>query len=70
VFLLGYAVVRWSLELVRQPDAQFGASGTVWLGMTMGQTLSLGMVVGAALVLVWPLPQRPAVDGAAPSARE
>ncbi|MGE3173455.1 MAG: prolipoprotein diacylglyceryl transferase [Planctomycetota bacterium] len=51
VFLLGYAAVRFSLEFVRQPDAQFGPGGTVLLGMTMGQTLSTAMVVGAALIL-------------------
>lgn len=53
VFLLGYAVIRWSLELVRQPDAQMPTS--VLLGMTMGQTLSAAMVLGALLVLLWPL---------------
>lgn len=52
VFLLGYAVVRMSLETVRQPDAQLGDS--VFLGMTMGQTLSAGMIVGAVLILAWP----------------
>jgi phosphatidylglycerol:prolipoprotein diacylglycerol transferase len=55
VFLLGYAVTRWSLERVRQPDPQFGATGEVFLGMTMGQTLSTGMIVGAVLILLWPL---------------
>jgi phosphatidylglycerol:prolipoprotein diacylglycerol transferase len=54
VFLLGYAAIRWSLELVRQPDAVFGPQGTVLLGMTMGQTLSTLMVIGGALVLLWP----------------
>ncbi|MFM1872675.1 MAG: hypothetical protein RL398_2097 [Planctomycetota bacterium] len=58
VFLLGYAGFRWSLELVRQPDAQFAGDGTVFLGMTMGQTLSSAMVVGALLILVWPLLRR------------
>jgi len=53
-FLLGYAVVRWSLETVRQPDAQFGPTGVVFAGMTMGQTLSTAMVVGALLILFWP----------------
>ena len=57
-FLLGYAAVRWSLEFVRQPDSQFGEKGTVFLGMTMGQTLSVGLVVGALLLLFWP--RRPA----------
>jgi phosphatidylglycerol:prolipoprotein diacylglycerol transferase len=52
LFLVGYAGIRWSLELVRQPDDQFGPAGTVLLGMTMGQTLSVGLVVvAAALVL-------------------
>lgn len=68
VFLLGYAVIRGGLELVRQPDAQFTAhgDGTVLLGLTMGQTLSLLMVVGAILILVWPRGNR----GAEPSPRE
>ncbi|MGB3965733.1 MAG: prolipoprotein diacylglyceryl transferase [Planctomycetota bacterium] len=51
LFLLGYATFRWSLENVRQPDKQLGHD--VFLGMTMGQTLSLGLVVFAlAIVLV------------------
>jgi phosphatidylglycerol:prolipoprotein diacylglycerol transferase len=50
-FLLGYAVARFGLEFVRQPDAQFGA-GTVFWGMTMGQTLTILMVVGAAWILL------------------
>ncbi|HZN39462.1 MAG TPA: prolipoprotein diacylglyceryl transferase [Planctomycetota bacterium] len=57
VFLLGYAAIRWSLELVREPDAQFrhgNGNGTVFAGMTMGQTLSLGLVVVAILIVVWP----------------
>ncbi len=57
IFLLGYAVSRFSLEFVRKPDAQFyegGNDGTVLLGMTMGQTLTVGMVVGALLILAWP----------------
>jgi len=57
MFLLGYAAVRFSLEYVRKPDSQFfqgGNNGTVLLGMTMGQSLSVGMVVGALLILFWP----------------
>jgi phosphatidylglycerol---prolipoprotein diacylglyceryl transferase len=50
LFLLGYASIRWSLELVRQPDEQLGAD--VFLGMTMGQTLSVGLVVFAVAILV------------------
>ena len=58
IFLLGYAAVRITLENVRQPDAQFGAVGTVLLGLTMGQTLSVAMIVGALLILVWPYLRR------------
>lgn len=59
IFLLGYSVVRWSLELVRQPDAQLPKP--ILFGMTMGQTLSSVMFLAGLLVLVWPLlrPRRP-----------
>lgn len=52
VFLLGYAAVRFSLEFVRQPDAQFGPTGQVLFGMTMGQTLSTAMVAGGLGILL------------------
>jgi phosphatidylglycerol:prolipoprotein diacylglycerol transferase len=55
VFLLGYAAVRFSLEYVRQPDDHLG---TVALGMTMGQLLSLGLVVLALAMLAWRLRRR------------
>ena len=54
-FLLGYAAFRWSLEFVREPDSIFrhgDGDGTVFLGMTMGQTLSLGLVAVAMLMFV------------------
>ncbi|MCB9877135.1 MAG: prolipoprotein diacylglyceryl transferase [Planctomycetes bacterium] len=57
VFLLGYAAARISLEEVRKPDQQFlegGRDGSVLFGLTMGQTLSVAMVVGALLILFWP----------------
>ena len=57
IFLLGYAIARFSLEYVRKPDSQFfdgGNDGTVLWGMTMGQTLTLAMVIGALLILCWP----------------
>jgi len=53
VFLIGYAVTRFSLEFVRQPDRQF-PNGTVFLGMTMGQTLSAVMALCGVLLLAWP----------------
>ena len=61
IFLLGYALVRGSLEFVRQPDDFLQDQGLI-LGMTRGQTLSVGMVVGALLVLF--LPRRRATPSA------
>ena len=51
LFLLGYALTRGSLEFVRQPDAHLGI---VFAGMTMGQILSAGLVVGAVVIVCWP----------------
>lgn len=42
VFLAGYGVFRFIAEYARQPDAQLG---TLALGMSMGQWLSLPMVI-------------------------
>jgi phosphatidylglycerol:prolipoprotein diacylglycerol transferase len=53
IFLLGYGVFRSVVELFRQPDAQFtgpdDALGTVLGPLTMGQTLSVVMI----LVGIW-----------------
>jgi phosphatidylglycerol:prolipoprotein diacylglycerol transferase len=42
LFLVGYGAIRFGLEYVRQPDA--GLEHLSW-GLTMGQTLSLPMVL-------------------------
>ncbi len=80
IFLLGYAVIRGSLEMVRQWDPQFPPQGVLF-GMTMGQTLSVGMVIGALAILCWPrrpeasseaVPPgvaEPKSDGSAPAAK-
>ena len=50
VFILGYGVIRILVELVRNPDEQMlGFFKTV---ITMGQLLSIPMVVGGAW-LIW-----------------
>ena len=50
VFFLGYGLFRFLIEFVRVPDAHIGyLSG--WL--TMGQLLSLPMIVGGTLLLRW-----------------
>ncbi|MDW4497085.1 prolipoprotein diacylglyceryl transferase [Sulfitobacter sp. D35] len=59
-FLAGYGLARFCIEFVRQPDAQFVTPGNplglAWQvggwGLTMGQILSLPMIlVGVALVV-------------------
>jgi len=64
VFLCGYGVVRWSLELVRQPDDWMPKD--VLFGMTMGQTLSAGLVVLALLITFWPRRDAKVASPAAP----
>ncbi|MCA0845717.1 prolipoprotein diacylglyceryl transferase [Salipiger thiooxidans] len=60
LFFAGYGVARFLVELVRQPDAQFVSPGNplglAWhvngWGLTMGQILSLPMIlVGLALLV-------------------
>jgi phosphatidylglycerol:prolipoprotein diacylglycerol transferase len=46
VFLILYGLFRFLVEFVREPDAQLGF---LWLGATMGQILSLPMI----LIGVW-----------------
>lgn len=55
VFFLGYGLFRFTVEFFRQPDAQLGF---LWGGATMGQLLSLPMIIGGALGLVWVLGRR------------
>lgn len=49
-FLMGYGLIRFGLEFVRNPDAQLG----LVLGpFSMGQLLSFPMVVGGAALVLW-----------------
>ncbi|HEV7594065.1 MAG TPA: prolipoprotein diacylglyceryl transferase [Gemmatimonadaceae bacterium] len=57
LFLVGYAIIRFSLEFTRAPDAQLGL---VIGALSMGQLLSMIMlVVGAALLGYVLLGRRP-----------
>lgn len=49
-FLLLYGVFRFSVEFVRQPDAHLGF---LWGGATMGQLLSLPMIVVGGIGCVY-----------------
>ena len=51
LFLLGYGMVRFAVEFVRVPDAHIGYLAFDWL--TMGQVLTMPMIVGGALLMLW-----------------
>ncbi|MBI1394405.1 MAG: prolipoprotein diacylglyceryl transferase [Betaproteobacteria bacterium] len=50
LFLVGYGTVRFIVEFSREPDSFLGFLA---LGLTMGQWLSLPMIVAGIIVLVW-----------------
>ncbi|SHO55257.1 prolipoprotein diacylglyceryl transferase [Vibrio quintilis] len=50
LFLIGYALVRIFVEHFREPDAQLG----LFIGgISMGQILSLPMLLGGILLMIW-----------------
>ncbi len=51
LFLLLYGVFRFGVEFFREPDVQLGFVALHW--MTMGQILSLPMIVAGIVILVW-----------------
>lgn len=51
IFILGYAAARSFVELFRQPDSHIGF---LFLGSTMGQWLSLPMILAGLCLIFWP----------------
>ncbi|NNE86469.1 MAG: prolipoprotein diacylglyceryl transferase, partial [Silicimonas sp.] len=55
-FIAGYGVARFVVEFFRQPDAQFitpdNPLGTVFLGLSMGQLLSMPMILAGVIILL------------------
>jgi phosphatidylglycerol:prolipoprotein diacylglycerol transferase len=49
-FLIGYGAFRFAVEFTREPDSFLGLLA---LGLSMGQWLSLPMVIGGVAMLVW-----------------
>lgn len=49
-FLFGYGVFRFTAEFFREPDAQLGILS---LGLSMGQWLSLPMIIAGAALWFW-----------------
>ena len=58
IFLAGYGVARITGELFRQPD-QF--LGYLWQGATMGQLLSLPMILAGLALALWACAHPPVV---------
>lgn len=49
LFLIGYGTFRIIVEFFRQPDAQLGLFG----GISMGQILSIPMIIAGILMMIW-----------------
>ncbi|AHG19251.1 diacylglyceryl transferase [Chania multitudinisentens RB-25] len=56
LFLIGYGVFRIIVEAFRQPDVQLGLFDGV---ISMGQILSVPMVVAGIIMMVWAYRRRP-----------
>jgi phosphatidylglycerol---prolipoprotein diacylglyceryl transferase len=69
LFLAGYAVARMSGELFRQPDAQLGY---LVFGMTMGQLLSIPVLIAGIAIILWARrgPAQPTQSAAMPPKRQ
>ncbi|NDY95909.1 prolipoprotein diacylglyceryl transferase [Wenzhouxiangella limi] len=55
-FVAGYGVLRFTAEFFREPDAHLGFVALDWL--TMGQLLSLPMILGGAALMAWSYAKR------------
>lgn len=51
LFVAGYGVLRFVAEFFREPDAHLGFVALDWL--TMGQLLSLPMILAGAVLMAW-----------------
>ncbi|MFC3394575.1 prolipoprotein diacylglyceryl transferase [Brenneria rubrifaciens] len=56
LFLIGYGMFRIITEFFRQPDAQLGLFGDIF---SMGQILSIPMVIAGVLMMVWAYRRKP-----------
>ncbi|MFZ9243923.1 MAG: prolipoprotein diacylglyceryl transferase [Burkholderiaceae bacterium] len=50
LFLLGYGLARFTAEFAREPDAFLGLLS---MGLSMGQWLSLPMMLGGLVLMIW-----------------
>jgi phosphatidylglycerol:prolipoprotein diacylglycerol transferase len=64
VFLIGYGLARFTVEFAREPDDFLGLLA---LGLSMGQWLSLPMIVAGVALLIWSYRRARAVPAGAGS---
>jgi len=57
VFLVGYGLFRFLVEYTREPDSYLGVLA---MGFTMGQWLSIPMILGGIAMLAWAYRRTPA----------
>ncbi len=57
LFLIGYGICRFIVEFYREPDDYLGILS---LGLTMGQWLSLPMLIAGIWMMVWSYRRQPA----------
>lgn len=60
VFLLGYGIARFIVEFAREPDDFLGLLA---LNLSMGQWLSLPMIIAGALLLIWSYQRHSRISG-------
>jgi phosphatidylglycerol:prolipoprotein diacylglycerol transferase len=62
VFLLGYGILRFAVEFTREPD---NFLGLLAMGWSMGQWLSIPMIIGGIVMLAWAYrPRKTGMQGA------
>lgn len=61
VFMVGYGLCRFVVEFIREPDAQLGYLWGGWL--TMGQVLSLPLVIAGIVLLIYAWKMRKPQEG-------
>jgi len=64
LFLLGYGLARFTVELFREPDAHLGF---LFAGATMGQLLSAPMILIGLALLIWARPYKAPPEPAKPA---
>jgi phosphatidylglycerol:prolipoprotein diacylglycerol transferase len=62
LFLIGYGLARFTVEFAREPDDFLGLLA---LGLSMGQWLSLPMIVAGIALMVWAYRRRRTAAAAA-----